>query len=235
MPKEPLIRQEYVVYCDESCHDLTAHHNFMAIGSLWVPRGDKECLSKDFAHLCRSVGLRGEVKWKKVSRSRIEAYKKLVDYFFDRDPLRFRTIVVDQNKLDLEEYHGGDSELAFYKFYYEVLIKWLSPGQRYLILLDRKSNRGAERYTDLRRCLERKLQAPSAIRDLTVIDSKEAPLAQLCDLLTGAVAAAYNGPRKHSAKEKFANYIASRAGFGSLRTRTSLDAAKFNIFQIELG
>jgi hypothetical protein len=29
--------QRYVIYCDESCHELTPHHPFMSIGGLKVP------------------------------------------------------------------------------------------------------------------------------------------------------------------------------------------------------
>ncbi len=226
--------QQYVVYCDESCHDVTAHHKFMAIGGLWVPRQQKADLSKSFARLCRSVGLRGEVKWKKVSKSRLEDYKRLADFFFDQKNIRFRTIVVEQAKVKLTEFHDSDAELAFYKFYYEMLIKWLETSNQYLILLDLKSNQGADRYTDLRTWLERKLGSPSSILDLTIIDSKETPLAQLCDLLTGAVAAAYNGTRRGSAKEALVQHIASRAGFHSLKTATSSSEDKFNIFKIDL-
>ena len=70
---------------------------------------------------------------------------------------------------------------------------------------------------------------------MTVIDSSESPLAQLCDLLTGAVAAAYNGTRVGGPKETLTEYIASSAGFSTLRTSTGLAESKFNIFKIDLG
>ena len=66
-----------VVYCDESCHDFHARHPFMSIGSLWVPAGTKEDVSKQFRALCRSRGLAAEVKWRKVSAKRLEDYKAL--------------------------------------------------------------------------------------------------------------------------------------------------------------
>ena len=229
MPEVP----RTVVYCDESCHDLTAHHAFMAIGSLWLPRGERDVISRSFRDLSREVGLCGELKWHKVSRARLDSYRRLVDFFFDRRELRFRVIVVEQAKVRME-CHGMDKELAFYKFYYEMLEKWLLAGNEYLILIDRKTNRGADRYATLKTYLERHLRGQAWITDLTIIDSHETPLAQLCDVLTGAVAAACNGVRPGSAKEVLTQHIARRAGLSSLQVRTLPSEGKFNIFRINL-
>lgn len=225
--------QGYVIYCDESCHDWTVHHQFMAIGGLKVPRQTKPVLSKQLRRLMGSVGLAGEVKWQKVSTKKLESYKTLVDFFFEQAELQFRAIVVDQSKVRLEEYHQNDAELAFYKFYYEMLEKWLQLGQSYLILLDHKSNKGADRYTTLRRYLENHFLGRIDIVDLTTIESAQTPLAQLCDVLTGCLAATNNGIREATAKEELAKHIESCAGV-SLRASTSLYATKVNIFIPEL-
>ncbi len=223
-----------VIYCDESCHDLNGHHAWMSIGGLRLPRERKRELTQAFRQLCERRNLRGEVKWTKTSISRLDDYKALVDFFFDEGDLRFRAIVVEQAKVQMMKFHEMDRELAFYKFYYEMLEKWLEERAEYLILLDYKQNSGADRYSVLRSCLERHLQGTSQITDLTVIDSWESPLAQLCDLLTGALAAAYNGPKPDSPKEALAQHIANRAGFPTLQTSTGPTARKFNIFKIDL-
>ena len=224
----------FVVYCDESCHDLTGHHAFMSIGGLKVPRTDKPQLSYKLRLLMKSLRLNSELKWSKVSSKKLDEYRRIADFFFEEEALRFRAIVVPQDRVKLEEYHGRDRELAFYKFYYEMLEKWLEAGNEYLILLDYKNNRGADRYTTLRTYLERYLRGKAWIRDLTIIDSRQTPLAQLCDILTGSVAAAYNGTRPSSAKEALAKYIAESASLPSLKTSTPLTAGKFNIFKMDL-
>jgi len=224
----------YVIYCDESCHDLTPHHKFMSIGGLKVPRPDKARVSHELRGLMRSCNLNSELKWSKVSAKRLEDYKKIVDFFFQHPELTFRAIVVEQAKVDFEKYHGMDRELAFYKFYYEMLEKWLLPGNEYLILIDYKSNRGADRYMTLKICLENALKGKVKIRDLTIIDSSQTPSAQLCDVLTGAVAAAYNGLKKGTPKENLAKYIASRAHLKTLRISAPLPGGKFNIFKMRL-
>lgn len=226
----------YVIYCDESCHDLIVHHKFMAIGGLKVPRPEKAQLSRELRKLMQSRGLHSEVKWSKVSAKRLEDHKKIIDFFFEHPQLTFRAIVVEQLKVKLKEYHGKDRELAFYKFYYEMLEKFLLPGYEYLILLDYKSNRGADRYMALKTCLQNYLGQTARIRDLTIIDSSQTPLAQLCDILAGAVAAENNGFEKHTAKEQLANYIRSSAGLSTLCASTPPPpiAEKFNIFKMDL-
>ncbi len=227
---------EYVVYCDESRHDGQAQHRYMAIGGLWVPRAVKPDLTRRFRRLCASVGLRSEIKWSKVSAARLEGYKRLIDFFID-EPLNFRVIVVDQSHVDADRFHGGDRELGFYKFYYEMLEKWIEEGNQYLILLDFKQNKGADRYTTLRTMLERRTRGRAWITDLTVIDSRQTPLAQLCDLLTGAVAACWcrdlAGDRP---KPALARHLAQKLGRTSLRISSASPAMeKFNIFSIDLS
>lgn len=227
---------QYTVYCDESRHDGGCGSPFMAIGSLWAPRERKLELTKAARALFRHEGLNAEVKWSKVSTSRLPSYKRVVDFFFAADALRFRVIVVDHFKFDPDRFHGGDRELGFYKFYYELLIRWFEPGNEYLVLLDFKQNQGARRYRDLRAVLSRKLRSEARILDLTVIDSAETPLAQICDLLTGAVASAWCGDAKPgSAKAALIAHIAQHLGFSGLKIASASPAiSKFNIFHIEL-
>jgi hypothetical protein len=227
---------QYVVYCDESRHDGGAESRFMAIGSLWVPRGRKAEITKALRRLFRDEGLHAEVKWSKVSAPRLAAYQRIVDFFFEEQDLRFRVIVVDHAKYDPKSFHGGDRELGFYKFYYEMLVKWLEPGNEYLILLDFKQNQSADRYRDLRTVLTRKLRGEARVLDLTVIDSSETPLAQLCDLLTGAVASAWCGDAKAgSAKARLCDHIGRHRGLSALKIASASPAiSKFNVFKIDL-
>ncbi len=228
---------EYIVYCDESRHAGTGHHPFLAIGSLWMPRAEKPELTIKLKTLCRSLNLYGEIKWSKTSRICLESYKQLIDFFFKEDSLRFRVIVVNQEKLDIDKYHAGDEELGFYKFYYEMLIKWIEEGNEYLILLDFKKNKGADRHKTLRTVIENKMRGKTIIKDLTIIDSSRTPLSQLCDLLTGAVAAEWCGLTEGRPKADLAAFIANKCGYSSLRVVSPLPepCGKFNIFNIRLS
>ena len=228
---------QYVVYCDESRHDGGHSAPFMAIGSLWVPRERKSEISKAARTLFRAAGLNAEVKWSKVSAARLDAYKRVIDFFFATRELSFRVIVVEQAGLDTGRLDGGDRELGFYRFYYDLLARWLEPGSEYLILLDFKQNQSANRYHDLRAALSRCLKGNEGhIIDLTVIDSAETPLAQLCDLLTGAFSAAWCGDaRPGGAKAELIAHTAAHIGWSSLRSASASPAnSKVNVFRIEL-
>ncbi len=225
---------EYVVYCDESRHDHSAVNPYMAIGGMWLPRSLKESLTKEFRKLRAEVGLKGEVKWSKVSAKKLDAYQKLVDFFFDQEDLRFRVILVDQSKVDVKTFHGNDRELGFYKFYFEMLEKWILPDHQYLILLDYKRNAGADRYTTLRRVLDNATKGKAWIDDLTVIDSHQSPLAQISDLLTGATAAHWCGIKPASPKKTLARYIGNRRGASLKAANAGPTLTKFNIFAINL-
>jgi len=225
---------EYVVYCDESRHDGGKLSPYMAIGGLWVPRSQKEAISRGFRDCLRRRHLGAEVKWNKVSRKRFDDYKALVDYFFANDALKFRAIVVEESKVDYAKFHGGDRELGFYKFYFEMLEKWLIDNNQYLVLLDFKRNKGTDRLTSLRRALEKKIRGRAWISDLAVINSRETPLAQLVDLLTGAVAATCCEFSKPTAKSELAAYIAAKRGASLGEQSPNPKFEKINIFRIHL-
>lgn len=224
---------EYVIYCDESRHDSNGGHQCMTIGGLWVPRSRRDEISKKLSRLRTEMGLAGEMKWSKVSERRLADYQRIVDFFFDCPDLNFRCIVADHGKLDHHQFHGGDRELGFYKFYFEMLEKWMLPGNRYLVLLDFKTNKGADRFTSLKRTLENKTRGQAWIDDLTVIESHESTLAQLVDLLTGAVAASWCDLDPTRPKGRLATYIGQRRGASLLAHDTHPILNKFNIFERE--
>ena len=226
---------KYVVYCDESRHNEDKINPYMSIGSLWLPRNIKDDMTKRFRHICFEKGLASEIKWAKVSRKKLDSYKKLADFFFAEADLRFRAIVIKQSDINYEKFHGSDRELGFYKFYYEMLLKWIEPRNEYLFLLDFKQNKYSHRYTDLLRILQNKIKGQAWISDLTVIDSKETPLAQLCDLLTGATAAAWcNNLQNTSPKKDLISYISEKRGSPLNVPSSSPMTEKINIFNINL-
>jgi len=226
---------KYIVYCDESSHTNISRRKYLTIGSLWLPRERKLDISRSLKVIRRENNLGGEIKWQKVSAQCLPAYKSIVDYFFSLEDMRFRVIAVDQTKVEYSKYHESDMELGFYKFYYQLLYQWMEPGNEYLFLLDFKSNRGANRFTTLKNALVNKMSDESTVSDLTIIDSEQSHILQLCDLLTGAVAAAFNRDlRPGSPKKDLEQHIAGRLGWSDLTCSTAKDFRKFNIFKIDL-
>lgn len=226
----------FEVYCDESRPDLFASRNpkaeFLVIGSLWLQREDRsEC--KAAIHALRDkyrVG--GEFKWQKVSPSRFEFYRDLVEWFIAAGQrLRFRCIAVEHTKVDLVHYHDDDQELGFYKFYYQMLRHWITNFNEYSIFCDAKKNRDPNRLRVLRRCLDL-ANLCSTVTCVQAIRSNESVLIQLADVLTGIASTRLNRThRPQTAKTKLLDTL--EAGLGKTLQRTLKAEQKFNVFVID--
>ncbi len=91
---------KFEVYCDESRPDLLCSQHptaqYMVIGGLWLPSEHRDQMKADIHALRNKYQMGGEFKWQKVSPSRIDFYRELIDWFVAmRDDLRFRCIAVD--------------------------------------------------------------------------------------------------------------------------------------------
>lgn len=227
----------YTVYCDESRHTGGADCKYAVIGGLWVVRERRDTISKEIRTLKTKNGISAELKWSKVSRLKLEPYKRIVDYYWDCPDLQYRAIIIDQDAVDYKSYHEGDMELGFYKFYYEMLEKWLLEGDDYNILLDFKNNSDARRLPVLRHMLNNYCNARGgSVSNLTSIDSRQSNISQVCDLLTGALSADANGLPTGSPKHELIQHMEHRRGTSPLSARSKFPAkSKFNVFRIALG
>ena len=225
------------VYCDESRPELfvrsaaekdPAH---TLIGSLWLPAAERTELKKAIRDLRQRHNAWGEFKWTKVSPNRLDFYLDLVDLFFT-STLRFRCIVVDSGKLDLEKFHNADHELGFYKFYYQLLHQWIAPGAEYDIFCDDKVNRDRKRLETLGQVL-RNAKSASQVNNIQAVNSAESVLVQLCDLLLGATQARINGSGNGS-QAKAAVLARIERHLGHAIGPTYPSAWKFNVFKIRL-
>jgi hypothetical protein len=206
----------------------------MLIGGLWFPAEKRSLFKSEIRLLRKKFGVFGEIKWNKVSASKLDFYINLVNYFFDKkgDDLRFRCVVVDKDKVNLVKYHESDAELGFYKFYYQLLHHWILDFNTYSIFLDVKTSRVKSRLKVLHRCLSCS-NLSSEIKLVQAIPSRESIFIQLTDLLLGAVNAKFNRQISTPVKEKIIETIELRLGHDIQSTyRTE---RKFNIFVIDLG
>lgn len=227
--------RQFIVYCDESRHVAGESNPFMGIGGLWVPYQAKNRLRREFDAVANAHGLRGELKWSKASTKTLDGYKAIIDLFAAHQEVRFRAIIVDHSAVDYWRFHRGDQELGFYSFYYHMLVKWLQSNTSYIIVLDHKSNSSAGRYSALEGRL-RQFTPDAHIRQVTVADSRASRLAQLADVLTGAVTAAWCQTPENSPKTLLQRHIAQRLGLRSLRQSSPSPAfSKFNVFRIDLA
>ncbi len=230
------------VYCDESYPDLFLSQvpsaRFLVIGSLWLASENREPFKEEIRELRNKHKIGGEFKWTKVSPSRIDFYRDILKWFYEKkDSLRFRCIAVDRQKINLIKFHDNDQELGFYKFYYQLLHQWIYSFNNYVVFCDYKRDRLGNRLETLKKCLAYS-NLSASVENIQFVRSRESVLLQLSDVLTGMAAARVNnrlavsedgsGSSKHEATLFLEKLLGRKIG------PTSLHEKKFNVFRINL-
>ncbi len=225
----------FEIYCDESGAEALFDpqaHDYASIGGIWMPSDFRNTFKESIHEIKASHGINGEFKWNKVSPNRIRFYNELVDYFFSTESLRFRIIVLDTSKINNYKFHLGDSELGFYKFYYQLLHHWILDFNQYDIFLDHKVNRDRNRLNELNRVLNN-ANLTSMISRVQGLPSEQSLGIQLADLLTGLVSAKYNRKTTSAAKRTLIERI-EQVHLNRTVGPTPRSENKFNVFEIDL-
>jgi Protein of unknown function (DUF3800) len=227
----------FEVYCDEAHPDLLTSKKstaqYLLIGSLWLPADFRESIKERVKELRQKHNVWGEIKWSKVSPSKLEFYLELLDVFFSHGlDLRFRCIVVEASKINMA-LHDNDHELGFYKFYYQLLKHWILEHNSYRFILDVKTNRDPKRHATLKKVLVNS-NIFAEVKDLQALPSSQVVLIQLTDFLLGAASARLNQTIKEgSVSEVVLKRLESHLNMHQLQP-TAKSEHKFNIFKIRL-
>ncbi len=226
------------VYCDEAYPDLfSSKHplaHYLTIGSVWLKREDRYRFKAAIHDLRNQYKIGGEFKWTKVSPSKIEFYKDLLNWFYIQgEDLRFRCIAIDYEKVDLIRFHHSDQELGFYKFYYQMLHHWIHPFNKHRIYCDFKRNRIRRRLNILKSCLIN-ANLVASIETVQAVRSRESVLIQLTDVLVGLASARLNNRLSTSSAKE--NLVLHLEGLLERKVApTALCEKKFNVFRINPG
>jgi hypothetical protein len=228
---------EINIYCDESCHLENDQSNVMVLGGITCPDADKRKTFERIRDIKQKHKLAKdfEIKWTKVSESKINFYLDLVDYFFDNESLRFRALIVpEKNKLRHRDFSQSHDQF-YYKMYYDMLKILLNPAFQYNIYLDVKDTNGAEKIKKLedllglflkkKYCLNKPI-----IKRIQEVRSNEVELLQLADLLIGAVSYLNRGAGINKGKLKIIDYIRKKT-LHPLDCSTLPAENKFNLFK----
>ncbi|MCZ5013560.1 DUF3800 domain-containing protein [Escherichia coli] len=201
-----LNRRTFNVFCDESCHLLNDHNKVMVLGALWCPALSQKKIARDIKGLKLKHNLKPdfEIKWTKVSASKVEFYLEVVDYFFSNPALRFRGVVVpDKEQLDHARFHQ-DHNTFYYKMFFYVLKNIIESNNTYNIYLDIKDTLGIEKIEKLRGVLhnDRYDYNHESINRIQHIRSHEVQQLQLTDLFIGALGYVHRGMNSNAGKSK---------------------------------
>ncbi|MCT3630141.1 DUF3800 domain-containing protein [Elizabethkingia anophelis] len=232
------------IYCDESCHLQNDKEPVMVIGAVYCPIEKKEEIferlySFKVKHNLIPKNKKNdkdnrpyyELKWNKVSKSKIEYYKDVINYFFDDDDLQFRVLVVsNKSAIDYEKFnHTHDT--FYYKMYFGMLKAILNPENSHHIYIDIKDTKSKEKVHKLEQVLrnDKYDYSKEIIKKVQQVRSHEVEILQLADLLVGATAYVNRGLANSKAKNELIQLIKHRSKY-SLTKSTLLKERKFNVF-----
>lgn len=220
------------IYCDESCHLEHDNQKVMLLGCIWIPQQKIVEAVEEFRELKRAHKSSGELKWVKVSNSRLPFFLNLVDWFFASPHLHFRCLVVpDKSALNHDAFNQGSHDVFYYKMYFSLLNKILDPGVCHDIYIDIKDTRSKFKIQKLHEilCNDRYDFTQQMIRKIQHVRSHEVELLQVADFLLGAVSYRHRQLTTSRAKLAIVERIEKHHGRGLVWT-TPLSETKFNIF-----
>lgn len=233
--------EEINIYCDESCHLQNDGQKVMVWGGVICPHNKTKEVFKRIREIKKKHKLKNkynknnrfEMKWTKISSSKLDFYLDIIDYFFDNSDLSFRGLLVP-NKDILDFSNDEDFDEFYYKMYYIMLKTIFKPNNRYNIYLDIKDTNGTRKIEKLKECLEKKLSQQYSFRGKIInriqeVKSYQVELVQLSDLIIGAISYINRQMDDSNAKKKFISRINER---GYILTKsTLLREEKFNLFK----
>lgn len=230
--------QTYNIYCDESCHLENDRQRVMVLGAVWCP----EAKVREVAVRLREIKARHdlrpgfELKWTKVSASKVQFYLDMVDYFFDDDDLHFRALVVPDKSLLIHDDAVQDHDAWYYEMYFQLIKAVLSPQDVYHVYLDIKDTRSANKVRRLHEVLRTSVidWSPNIVQRVQTVRSHEVELLQLTDLLIGAVAYVNRGLEGNAGKVRLIERVRQRSGY-DLTKSTLLREEKVNISRWQAG
>lgn len=231
-----MLSRQYNVYCDESCHLENDRQPVMLIGAVWCPKNRIRQISEEIRHLKIKHNARGELKWIKVSKSKVDFYFELLEYFFQNTYLHHRCLVVkNKEKLDHDSFNQGSHDTFYYKMFFSMLNQILDPIYQYNLYLDIKDTRSKYKIEQLKEvlCNNRYDFKREMIVRVQHIRSHESELLQLTDFLTGAIGYRNRNLSDNKTKTKLIDFIEDKIA-QPLTNSTSLVWRKFNIFILTL-
>ena len=208
----------------------------MTLGALWCPLERVKETNVQIRRIKSSYGFAPnfEIKWSKVSPSRLDFYLALIDYYFSNPALHFRGLVIpDKRILDHDRYQQ-DHNTWYYKMCFD-LIKWiLNPEHHYKIYMDIKDSRSAEKVQTLEQILRSSQldYQETIVERLQMVHSHEIELLQLADLMIGVLSFRNRGlmenPDGSAAKKALVQRVIAQSGYSLDRTTLYMEQ-KFNV------
>lgn len=221
------MNKTFNIYCDESCHIENDHKKYMFLGSTSVAYNQIKLHTDYIKDLKKKHRFYAEIKWSKVSKSKLRFYIDLVDYFFATD-VQFRCVGVEKAKINNTAFNQSYDDF-YYKMYYSLLNHNINSTYNYNVYLDIKDTLSAYKVTKLKDVLNTKY---GVFRNVQNIRSHESIIMQITDFMMGAISYLHNNEAKMNlAKVQIIDKIKHHCKDQLDKTNYS---NKLNLFFIEL-
>jgi Protein of unknown function (DUF3800) len=222
-------KTQYNIYLDESCHLESDGFPVMCIGHIKTNAQSYESIVKDLKALKLKHHTPTELKWNKLSASRIDFYKDLIDYFFNEEALYFRAILVKyKDDLRHKDFNQGSHDNFYYKLIY-FLLRSNHSDFNYHVFLDIKDTRGRERLKKIKEVFNNYHHGESPFTSFQHLHSHDNILIELADFFIGAITYKARKLNTSSVKQEVIEYIEEKSGY-HIDEGTEPWETKFNIF-----
>ncbi len=227
------------IYIDESSQ---TKHRFLLLGGIII-HGEHGRPLEEALSAARLPELpNGEMGWVKVSRTKLEAYRRIVDLFFDNphefSPFEFHSLVVDTHHIKDKLFNEGSRSIGFNKEIFQLCMKFarIHKGRNLYIYPDHRET--DQQTSELRLILNRAIRKKNDQRDwpfrrVHMRDSSKVQALQLVDILLGSIAFRLNGhrekPEASPAKAELSDHILQRAHIADV-TQDTWVRGKFTIW-----
>ncbi|QTH59844.1 DUF3800 domain-containing protein [Corynebacterium hindlerae] len=221
------------IYCDESTHLPGDGMPFMVLGAIACPTEKTKEAASRLRDLRRKHDLPSyfEIKWNKISPSKLDFYLDVIDYFFDDDDLGFRCVIAPKAELDHQRFRQTHDDW-YYKMMFLLIRNVIPSSGRAFIYLDKKDTRGAGKVAKLKEVISNSMYDfdRRIVQRIQIVESHHVGLLQLSDLLLGCVNYASRAQLDSEAKTRVLHRVQERSGLKLTQT-TLLTETKFNVFR----
>lgn len=229
-------KNKYNLYFDESCHLQYDNSDVMCIGGIVVPVERIQEYKDAIKAIKRKYSILHEIKWNTISTTRINMYKKLLEFFFSSQ-MSFRCILI-KNKSNISAHTLN--QIEYNEFYFSIVEKLIRFSVRhnggnnnnFRVYLDLKDSHGAKKLRAIENVLHEGLEYNNEVSHLQNIRSHESVFIQLADILIGAIAYKARKLKGSDAKLQLIEHIEKLSGY-NIDEGTEPGDSKFSIYDFQ--
>lgn len=230
----------YRIYSDESCINQA---EYIIIGATVGAPGTLARMARDIDALPTTPGV---MKWDKIKNGKIDRYLSAIDIFFDynsRRAIDFHCLVIEARHVNYRKHSGGDSELGFGKFMFQLYLSMKSrygaPSNFHCFPDFRDTKYDLQ---SLKQALNRRLTKASqppdrSFREIEWCNEQDCRAAQINDLLTGATGFIVNGRSqtgKDQSKQRFAKHVLDKSPHTTFSENSRWSEWHYRVWHYEL-